>query len=121
MIVYHGSHIGKLDPTKAINSRYGMTALFFTDSHILADMYRSDKGILYQAEIHPDKIIDFGSELSHSRRFRNLIHKLHKEGHGAVMIENVYDRPNSAYHLEKAIIMVVFDFDKIQNLRHAFN
>ncbi len=117
MIVYHGAQTDQLVPDKATSSRYGMPVLFFTDNPQLAAMYQSPNGNTFKAEIHPDKIIDFGSELSHSRRFRNLIHKLYKENHAVVMLDNVYDRPDASHSLEKAIIIVVFDFKKIHNLK----
>ncbi len=117
MIVYHGSHIDKFIPEQTLKSRYGIPVLFFTDNRRLADMYKTEKGKVYQAEVIPDIIVDFKRELSYSTRFRNLIHKLYQENHGVVLIKNVYDRPNSNFQLEKAYIMVVFDFFKILNLK----
>lgn len=117
MRVYHGSHIEKFIPNQTLNSRYGMPVLFFTGNKRLAKMYQTKKGKVYQAEIFPNKIIDFKGELSYSNRFRNLIHKLYQKDYPVVLIREVYDRPNSNFQLEKADIMVVFDFSKILNLK----
>jgi hypothetical protein len=121
MIVYHGAHIENFKPNQIIKSRYGIPVLFFTTNHILAKMYKGKNGKLFQAEIHPDKLINFNGEVSHSRKFRNLIYKLYKQNYGSILITNIYDRPNSDFSFEKSDIMIVFDFGKIKNLHHAFN
>lgn len=121
--VYHGSR----KPLKIINERsprYGIPVIFFTDSAMLASMYSAKPYFVVKADIESDHRIDFKGHVSHSSEFRNLIFRLSKEGHDVVAIENVYDRPNDNYPLEKSTIYVVFNFEKINNLtpiEHASN
>jgi hypothetical protein len=53
--------------------------------------------------------IDFKGKVSYSIEFRNLIHKLFKEGSKMILIKNVYDRKSDNLPLIKSDILVIFD------------
>ncbi len=113
--VYHGCK-NKLNIQNKTSSRYGIVVLFFTTEIRLARMYGNTIDNVYQTELKPDKTVDFKGRVSHSSQFRNLIFQLSKEGYDVVAIENIYDRPNDNYPLEKSTIYVVYDISKLQNV-----
>ena len=111
-IVYHGSRTAlKLENT--LSKRYGLVVMFFTTEKRLATMYGEK---IYQVALKADKTIDFNGQVSHSRRFRNTVFQMSKEGHDVVAIENVLDRPTEYYPFEKSTIYIIFDLNRIKNL-----
>lgn len=111
-IVYHGSRV-ELKLENKLSSRYGLLVMFFTTEKRLANMYGKN---IYQVALEADKTIDFNGQVSHSRRFRNMVFQMSKEGHDVVAIENVLDRPNDTYPFETSTIYIIFDLDRIKNL-----
>jgi len=128
MIVYRGSSRDDFKIEKWKRSRYGFNALFFASDLYLAQLYahhRADEeykrsgGCVYKFEI-PDYLysVDYGGKLSYSSDFRNLIFKLFREGHKAVVIKNVIDYPSKKlFRPNFSDVIVVFDFDIIKSFK----
>lgn len=111
-IVYHGAR-QELQLENRLSKRYGLLVMFFTTEKRLAKMYGNN---VYQVALKADKVIDFNGQVSHSRRFRNLVFQMSKEGHDVVAIENVLDRPSDHFPFEKSTIYMIFDLNRIKNL-----
>ena len=108
MIFYHGHNNKLINFENHINSRYGFPCVFMTDSKQLASQYGE---FIYQKEFYNiyANSIDFKGKVSYSLEFRNLIHKLFKEGSKMILIKNVYDRKTNNLPLIKSDILVIFD------------
>ncbi|MBB3123735.1 nitrous oxidase accessory protein NosD [Mesoflavibacter sabulilitoris] len=119
MTYYHVSKEKEFDFSLFKKSRYGFTALFFTDNSELKDLYlKENKG----AEISIDNPfidyeIDFNNKISYSSVFRNTIINLNKKGYKTVLIKNVIDYPSSANKkFISSDILVVFDLKYLKTL-----
>ena len=128
MIVYRGSSRDDFKIEKWKRSRYGFNALFFASDLYLAKLYahhRADEeykrtgGFVYEFEI-PDYLhsVDYGGKLSYNSDFRNLIHKLFRDGHKGVIIKNAIDYPSKKlFRPTLCDIIVIFDFDIIKSFK----
>jgi hypothetical protein len=108
MIFYHGHNNKIIKFENHINSRYGFKCIFMTNSKELAYQYGN---FIYEKEFYNiyTNSIDFNGKVSYSLEFRNLIHKLFKEGKKMILIKNVYDRKSDNLPLIKSDILVIFD------------
>jgi hypothetical protein len=128
MIVYRGSSTKDFKIKKWVRSRYGLRCLFFASNIELAklyaihranEMYLRDGGFVHEVEIQGYiKEYDFGHAISYSNDFRNLIYKLHREGHKIVRIINVFDYPSKKLMRPTGSdVIVVFDYECIKSFK----
>ena len=87
-----------------------MVALFCTDSMDLARMYAGPHGHVVEVNLAEDVPVHRVEYMdhSHSARFRNLIYKLHRESHRAVVLGNVLDRPDGKCPVVAGDLLILF-------------
>ena len=125
MKYYHGTQHDKLKLQPHINSRYGFNAFFGAVKRTDAINYayhnfkKFGSGYLYSFRVEGDlPVIDFENRISHSAPFRNLMYKLKKEKHQAVLIKNVIDYPNQELaQYNSSTLIIIFDLEIITNLK----
>ncbi len=129
MELYRGELKDDWKPKQWLRSRYGITALFWTTDVHLARLYAihqtktrglTHKGYVYMCEINDLWCFqyDYDNRSSYGPDFRNLIYTFRDFRHKAVLIKNVIDFPSrDLMRIEASDIVVVYDFDIIQNLK----
>lgn len=125
MKFYHGTQIENLKLQPYINSRYGFTAFFGAAEKDLAIKYafhnykKNGHGYLYSFEVDQElPVVDFENRISHSSVFRNLVYKLQREKHQAILIKNIIDYPSEELaQYNTGTILIVFNLEIITNLK----
>lgn len=113
---YHASPLKNFSIERKKRSRYGFSALFFSNNIELVQLYfKEHKGSII--EIHDPIIyheVDFQNKISYCGAFKSLIIQLQRAGHKSVLIKNVIDFPsqkNKVY--QSSNILVFFDLSEI--------
>ena len=124
MKLYHGTDNPQLEINEWIPSRYGITSFFATPDRELAERYarharlRRGKGFLYQLEARPTYRLDWRNRTSYSAGFRNMVFNHARAGtHGAILVENVIDYPDSEQvTFLPTSVVVIYDVSLISHL-----
>lgn len=107
---YHGSNSDALKISKGVkSSRYGFPVLFFATNIQLAKLYGKH---IYKGTIQTDRVINWKSKSSYCPEFKHLISN-YRLNHGAVLLQNVIDRPGKNHPYKATDLVVVFNFDRI--------
>jgi hypothetical protein len=125
---YIGASTDSFKIQKWKRSRYGINAIFFSMDTSLARLYachhadnenNKNGGFVYEAEIEGlFHVVNYNNDISYSSKYRNLILKLHKSKHKAVIIKNVMDYPSQKLFTSNSNdIVVVFDLDLIKSIK----
>lgn len=128
MIYYHGTDIRDWTIYKHQSSRYGMPAIFLSTGPTLANLYATyharqrglDHGYLYQCELRTDNLpkVQVNNISTYTADFRNLIHKLHKSGGKAYLINGVWDYPCTDLRTaHRDSIVCVFNLKMVINIK----